>query len=129
MSTEIIIALIGVIATGCSSFFTWLFARKKYNAEVDHQVVENMQRSLDFYIKLSEDTIKRLDDYHKDNMELRQENEELRKKIDELQAQVSHLKRNICYKESCREREDTEPPQQKTSKRNGTKGNKKVEER
>lgn len=107
MNTEIIIALIGIIATGCSSFFTWLFAKKKYNAEVDHQVVENMQQSLDFYIKLSEDNSKRLDEY--------------RKEITELQTQVLYLKRNICFKEYCTEREDIAPIQSKPNKRNGSK--------
>lgn len=42
MSTEIIIALIGIIATGCSSFFTYIFTKRKYNAEVDHQMIENL---------------------------------------------------------------------------------------
>lgn len=36
MATEIIIALIGILATGCSSLFTYIFTKRRYNAEVDH---------------------------------------------------------------------------------------------
>jgi len=75
---------------------------------------------LDFYIKLCEDNSKRLDEYRK-------ESEDLRSEIDELQAQVSYLKRNICFKESCKERQDIEPLQQKGGRKNEAKSVKKVE--
>lgn len=129
MNTEIVTALIGILATGLSSVLTYVLTKRKYNAEVDRQVIDNLQHSLDFYIKLSEDTSNRLDEYHKDNMELRKENEELRQKITELQTQVSYLKRNICFKESCKEREDMESNTAKTNRRNGAKGTEKVEKK
>jgi len=77
---------------------------------------------LDFYIKLCEDNSKRLDEYRK-------ESDDLRNEIDELQAQVSYLKRNICFKEACKEREDMEPNTVRTNRRNGAKSTKKVEEK
>lgn len=38
------------------------FARKKYNSEVDNNLIENMQKSLEFYKKLSDDNKKMLDE-------------------------------------------------------------------
>lgn len=42
MNTEIIIALIGVASTFISGFSGWFFARKKYNSEVDNNLIANM---------------------------------------------------------------------------------------
>ena len=39
MSTEIIIALIGVFSTIISSWTTWFLTRKKYNSEVDQNLI------------------------------------------------------------------------------------------
>ena len=39
MSTEIIIALIGVFSTIVSSWTTWFLTRKKYNSEVDQNLI------------------------------------------------------------------------------------------
>lgn len=39
MSTEIIIALIGVLSTIVSSAATFIFTKRKYNAEVDASVI------------------------------------------------------------------------------------------
>lgn len=43
-----------------SAIVTWLLAKKKYNAEVDNNVIENMKQSLEFYEKLSDDNKNRL---------------------------------------------------------------------
>jgi len=42
MNTEIIIALIGALAAGISSVLTYILTKRKYNAEVDKQVIENL---------------------------------------------------------------------------------------
>ena len=63
MNIDVIItAIIGVCTTAASSLITWLFSKRKYNAEVDNNVISNLQQSvndlnerLDFYIKLAED--------------------------------------------------------------------------
>lgn len=70
MNIEVIItAIIGVCTTAASSLVTWLFSKRKYNAEVDNNVISNLQQSvetykiivndlnerLNFYIKLAED--------------------------------------------------------------------------
>ena len=42
MNIEVIItAIIGVFTTAASSLITWLFSKRKYNAEVDNNVINN----------------------------------------------------------------------------------------
>lgn len=42
MSSELVIALIGILSTIVSGWTSWFFARKKYNSEVDNNLIENM---------------------------------------------------------------------------------------
>lgn len=74
----------GVIATMVSGFSSWFFAKRKYNAEVDNNLISNMQDSLDFYKALADDNKRRLD-------EVLDENADLRKEVAELREQVSRL--------------------------------------
>jgi len=62
MTPEIIIAIIGVATSPISAYVTWVLAKKKYNAEVDGKVIENMQNSLEFYKNQSEYNTKVLND-------------------------------------------------------------------
>ena len=78
MSAEIIIALIGIFSTVLSSWTTWFFTRKKYNSEVDQNLIQNMKESLDFYRQLSDDNKSRLEEVLKRNDELEQEVKKLR---------------------------------------------------
>ena len=70
---------VGIITTVISGWTSWFFARRKYNSEVDNNLIENMQQSLEFYKKLSDDNEKRLDEVLKRNAELEQEIRDLRK--------------------------------------------------
>ena len=45
----LVTAGIGTVTTFCSAFFTFLFSKKKYNAEVASTQISNMQASLDIY--------------------------------------------------------------------------------
>lgn len=74
----------GVIATIVSGFSGWFFAKRKYNAEVDNNLINNMQDSLEFYKALADDNKQRLD-------EVLAENADLRKEVSELREQVSKL--------------------------------------
>lgn len=94
MVTELVVALTGVL----SSLITFVLTKRKYNAEVDSSVVENLKNSLDFYIKLCDDTSNRLDEYER-------ENEDLRHQLAELKSQVIGMMGTICYNTSCRNRE------------------------
>ena len=53
---------VGIITTVISGWTSWFFARRKYNSEVDNNLIENMQQSLEFYKKLSDDNKNRLDE-------------------------------------------------------------------
>ena len=77
----IITGLIGFISTIVSGWVTWFFTRKKYNAEVDQTLVQNMKESLDFYKKLSDDNRDRLQEVLKRNDELEQEIKKLRDQV------------------------------------------------
>ena len=85
---------VGIITTVISGWTSWFFARRKYNSEVDNNLIENMQQSLEFYKKLSDDNKNRLDEVLKRNAELEQEIEDLRK-------QMFSLMNSICTDLTC----------------------------
>ena len=90
----LITALIGIVTTFTSGFTAWFFARKKYNSEVDNNLIKNMQDSLEFYKKLSDDNKSRLD-------EVLRRNENLEEEVKELRQQVIGLMTSICTDLSC----------------------------
>lgn len=80
MNLEILITgCIGLITTLVSGWVSWFFTRKKYNTEVDSNLINNMQESLDFYMKLSDDNKERLEEVLKRNDELESELDTLKK--------------------------------------------------
>lgn len=85
---------VGIITTVISGWTSWFFARRKYNSEVDNNLIENMQQSLEFYKKLSDDNKDRLDEVLKRNAELEQEIKDLRK-------QMFSLMNSICTDLTC----------------------------
>lgn len=85
---------VGIITTVISGWASWFFARRKYNSEVDNNLIENMQQSLEFYKKLSDDNKNRLDEVLKRNAELEQEIKDLRK-------QMFSLINSICTDLTC----------------------------
>ena len=85
---------IGLITTIVSSWASWFFARKKYNSEVDNNLINNMKESLDFYERLSADNRERLEEVLKRNAELEQE-------VGELRKQMFNLMSSICTDLTC----------------------------
>lgn len=85
---------VGIITTVISGWTSWFFARRKYNSEVDNNLIENMQQSLEFYKKLSDDNKNRLDEVLKRNAELEQE-------IKDLRRQMFSLMNSICTDLTC----------------------------
>lgn len=79
---------VGIITTVISGWTSWFFARRKYNSEVDNNLIENMQQSLEFYKKLSDDNKNRLDEVLKRNAELKQEIRDLRKQMFSLMSSI-----------------------------------------
>ena len=74
----------GLLTTIISGFSGWFFTKKKYNAEVDNNLINNMQESLEFYKSLADDNKRRLE-------EVLTENADLRKEVTDLREQVSKL--------------------------------------
>lgn len=87
--------VIGLFTTIISGWTSWLFARKKYNSEVDSQVITNMKESLDFYKQLSDDNKERLDQVLAQNKEILAQNAELIEQNKKLQKEVEELKDQI----------------------------------
>ena len=88
---------VGLVTSIVSSWTTWFLARKKYNSEVDLNLVEKMQKSLEFYRTLSDDNRARLE-------EITERNNELEKEVAELRKQVLNLTMNICMDLTCSNR-------------------------
>ena len=88
---------VGLITSIVSSWTAWFFARKKYNSEVDLNLVEKMEKSLEFYRNLSDDNRVRLE-------EITERNNELEKEVAELRKQVLNLTMNICMDLTCSNR-------------------------
>ena len=85
---------VGLLTSIISSWTTWFFARRKYNSEVDSNLINNMKESLDFYEKLSTDNRERLEEVLKRNVELEQE-------VGELRKQLFNLMSSICTDLTC----------------------------
>ena len=86
-----ITAMVGVATTGITGFITWLLSRKKYNSEVDHNNIENMESSLEFYEKLSNSNNKILSDILERSEKLAESNLKLLIEVQNLKAQVDIL--------------------------------------
>ena len=80
---------VGILSTIASSWITWFITRKKYYSEVDHNLIENMESSLEFYKKLSDDNRARLE-------EMAERNKLLEVEVQELRKQMLNLTMNIC---------------------------------
>ena len=97
MTDLLITGGIGLISTIVSGWVSWVFARRKYNSEVDHNLIENMESSLEFYRKLSDDNRARLE-------EMAERNKALEIEVQELRKQMLNLAMNICMDLTCAHR-------------------------
>ena len=101
----LITGIIGLVSSVISAWTSWFFARKKYNSEVDNQLIQNMNESLEFYKKLSDDNKARLDDVLKRNEELEKRDEKLEEEVRQLRNQMLNLMGQICLDLSCKIRQ------------------------
>ena len=92
---------IGIITTIASGWASWFFARKKYNSEVDNQLIKNMNESLEFYKKLSDDNRSRLEEVLKRNDELERRDERLEEEIRQLRTQMLNFMGSLCTDLTC----------------------------
>ena len=87
----IVTSIIGVVCTGLSSLITWLFTRRKYITEVEHNNIENMEGSLEFYERLTASNNKILAEVLEKSEKLAQTNVELLIEVQNLRAQIGIL--------------------------------------
>lgn len=98
MDTGVLITgIIGLCTTVVSGWVSWFFTRRKYYTEVDNNVIANMEKSLEFYKKLSDDNTARLEDVMTRNAALEAE-------VQDLKDKVFNLTMNICMNLSCANR-------------------------
>ena len=90
----IITAGIGIVVTFCSSLVTWIFSRKKYNAEVDSNTIQNLSSSIEVYKIIVSDLEKKIDSYI-------QVSEENRLEVIRLKGIVYRLINKICLDHKC----------------------------
>lgn len=108
MTDTLITGGVGIVTSIISGWTSWILARRKYNSEVDGNLIENMQKSLEFYENLSDDNKQRLDKALENNAHLRtaidellKENKQLKREIDTLKDQVIKITTTICTDLSC----------------------------
>lgn len=87
----IITGSVGIVTTVISSLVTWLFSRKKYNVEVEHDRIENLESSLDIYDKLSDSKDNILKRLLKESEDLAKINISLLSEVRSLRLQVNTL--------------------------------------
>lgn len=91
MTETIVVGAVGIIST----IVSWLLAKKKFNKEVDSITIKNMQESLDFFTKVSDDNKQRLKENCEENEALRKSNAALREELDALKIENKTLKEEI----------------------------------
>lgn len=91
MDGTIVTVIIGAICTGLTSLITWLLSKRKYQTEVEHNSIENMDNSLSFYERLSDSNNKILAEILNKYEEISKSNLELLSEIQTLKAQVDTL--------------------------------------
>lgn len=101
MEQEIITAMVGTGSAAISSFVTWLLSRRQQNADIDNTVIEGMQKSLEFYEKLSDDTKKRLEEAVEERVALNAKIEQQGRELADLKSEMLKLSISICYNMSC----------------------------
>lgn len=87
----IITGAVGIVTTITSSLVTWFLSRKKYNAEVEHDRIENLESSLDIYDKLSDSKDSILKRLLKESEDLAKINIRLLSEVRSLRLQVNTL--------------------------------------
>lgn len=138
MTGIIISSLCGVVTTTIGSIVAWFLSKRKYISEVESTNIENMKKSLDFYIQLANDTNTRLAEEIKEHNEevkaLKQENTTLkqalkeqenkfvamiddnRREINLMKNQMLSVYGQVCLNFKCTERKITTSDTQENKK-------------
>ena len=108
MNPIILTALCTTIGSTVTGLVTFLLTKKKYNIEVDNTYIQNMQKSLEFYEKLSDDNSKRLtavldrNQYLEERyLKVEERNERLEAEIEKVKTQMITVMGQICLNLAC----------------------------
>lgn len=88
MPTEVITAVTGVGCSIVASVVTFFLTKRKYNVEVDSQVITNMNSAFSAYKEMTNETIKVLNEKVES---LQRENESLRSQLSLIQTQMVNM--------------------------------------
>lgn len=138
MTGIIISSVCGIVTTTIGSIVAWFLSKRKYISEVESTNIENMKKSLDFYIQLANDTNTRLAEEIKEHNEevkaLKQENTTLkqalkeqenkfvamiddnRREINLMKNQMLSVYGQVCLNFKCTERKLTTSDTQENKK-------------
>lgn len=111
MDPIILSAICTVVSSVITGVVTFLLTRRKYNSEVDGSYIHNMQKSLEFYERLSEDNSKRLaavldrNQYLEERyLKVEERNERLEAEVEKLKTQMINIMGQICLNLACESR-------------------------
>ena len=113
----VVTGFIGIISTIVGSWSSYFFTRKKYNSEVDLNLIDKMQKSLEFYMQLSEDNKHVLEETLNKVNKLEERNDILEKENRELRNQMLAFMSQVCTDLSCSARKNYIEKKSKTSKK------------
>ena len=92
MNFEVLITgIIGLITTIVTNVLTFVFSRRKYNAGVDHDTIDNMKNALQFYENAIESNNRTLTDVLSKSENLAKVNAQLLLEVQNLKIQVEIL--------------------------------------
>lgn len=92
MNFEVLITgIIGLITTIVTNVLTFVFSRRKYNAGVDHDTIDNMKNALQFYENAIESNNRTLVDVLSKSENLAKVNAQLLLEVQNLKIQVEML--------------------------------------
>ena len=92
MNFEVLITgIIGLITTIVTNVLTFVFSRRKYNAGVDHDTIDNMKNALQFYENAIESNNRTLVDVLSKSENLAKVNAQLLLEVQNLKIQVEIL--------------------------------------
>lgn len=101
---EYIVAGVGFLTTIIGTLLAHLITKRKYSAEVDRILIENIEKAFDLYKKLTEETESKVDSVITKYNIIEQEKIEMENKIDILTKRIDELTAISCTINNCDKR-------------------------
>lgn len=105
----IITGIVGLISTIAGSWSSYVFTKRKYNAEVDGAKIDNLKQIIDIQNEQIKNLSERLDI-------VLERNKSLEAEIVEVRKQMFNVMSSICLDFTCRHRITEEAKRQEKSK-------------